>query len=482
MIREGEYDLSGTNAGILQNFTVGDPPVKYFSDAVGRPILQNNSNLPNIIIILVDDMGYADIGPFGASDIATPHLDTLASEGIKLTSYYAYSVCTPTRAALMTGTNASRINLGGVLSQDANKGLHPDEITLAEKMKDAGYATAHIGKWHLGYGTNLTSPNHGFDYWYGTIASNNTDINLTGYTFSGNCVFREGWTLQSATNATIQTPLFADNVIIEVPTDQSQFTRRYTAETIRFIEENKDQPFFIYLAHNMPHIPLHVSSEFLNDPQSAIDYNLGARGLYGDVIQELDWSVGQVLQALEDNGLEENTLVIFTSDNGASEGGGGSNAPFSGWKGERLEGGVRVSFIARWPGKIPAGTTSNETATVMDLYPTLIGLTGGTVPTDRILDCEDIWPILSGVPGATTPHDNIFHSHGAFYRAVRAGDWKYSNENGNLYNLNTDIAELTPLNAQEPAKLQELMDIMSAAAAELSGNKREAGVAEYTPQ
>ena len=316
---------------------------------------------PNVIVILADDLGYGDLSCYGAEDIATPNIDRMAAEGVKLNSFYVSPVCSPTRAALMTGSHSTRVGIGGVMFPRNNHGLNPDEITLPELLRDEGYATAIIGKWHLGNDDMFQPLNHGFDYWYGTPSSNSQFYYPTIKEYAPDCVFREGYTrdgiLQRETAAC---PLIRDNIVVEVPADQTQFTQRYTREAIRFVTEHKDNPFFMYLAHNMPHIPLHASEQFVGSSD---------RGIYGDTIQELDWSTGEILRALKELGLDDKTLVIFTSDNGPNTGKGGSAGALKGGKGSTYEGGVRVPFIARWPGSVSAGFESNEPATAMGPTP-----------------------------------------------------------------------------------------------------------------
>lgn len=345
--------------------------------------IAQGADRPNFIVILTDDLGYGDVGCFGAKDIATPHIDRLAEAGTKFTSFYVSPVCSPTRASLMTGCYSKRVGIGGVLFPRNNIGLNPDEETLPELLKKQGYATAIIGKWHLGNEDMFQPLNHGFDTWYGTPASNSQFFYPTIKRYAEDCVWREGYTRESILKMKeADCPLVRDNVVIEVPADQSLFTQRYTAETIRLLTSYKKSgtPFFIYLAHNMPHLPLYASEAFVGKSK---------RGLYGDVVQELDWSTGEILKALERLGLEKETLVIFTSDNGCNlhrNEDNGSALPLNGGKGDTLEGGVRVPCIARWPEKIPAGRVTDEPVTVMDLLPTFVKLAGGTPPGDRVID------------------------------------------------------------------------------------------------
>lgn len=448
---------------------------------------------PNIVIILADDLGYGDLSCYGADDIATPHIDRMAAEGAKFTSFYVSPVCSPTRASLMTGSHSTRVGIGGVMFPRNNHGLNPDEITLPELLKGQGYAMALIGKWHLGNEDMYQPLNHGFDYWYGTPSSNSQFYYPTIKEYAADCVFREGYTRDGILKReTAACPLVRDNVVIEVPADQSQFTQRYTRETIHFITRNKDQPFCVYLAHNMPHIPLHASERFVGSSK---------RGIYGDTIQELDWSTGEILRSLKELGLDKNTLVIFTSDNGPNIGKGGSAGPLKGGKGSTLEGGVRVPFVVRWPGTIAAGMESDEAITVMDLLPTLTKLAGGAVPDDRVIDGKDIWPLLAGNPDAKSPHEAIYYLRGRGVQGIRIGDWKYrvatdkppkekrskrqpasdsQSKKVNvetLYNLSNDIGEQTNLIDEHPDIAKRLKRQLATFESELRKNLRPAAVA-----
>ncbi|MEL6107520.1 MAG: sulfatase [Planctomycetota bacterium] len=448
---------------------------------------------PNIILILTDDLGYGDLSCYGATDIATPNIDAMAAAGARLDSFYVSPVCSPTRASLMTGSLPIRVGIGGVLFPRNDHGLNPDEVTLPELLKQQGFATAIIGKWHLGNEDLFQPMRHGFDTWYGTPSSNSQFYYSNIKTYAADCVFREGYTRAGIfERETAACPLIRDNVVIEVPADQTQFTQRYTRETIRFITENKDRPFFVYLAHNMPHIPLHASESFVGSSE---------RGTYGDVIQELDWSTGEILRSLKELGIDGNTLVLFTSDNGPNTSKGGSAGPLKGGKGSTLEGGVRVPFIARWPGKIPAGTQSDQSSTIMDLLPTLTKLAGGETPKDRVIDGKDIWPLLAAKPGATSPHEALFYLRGRSVQGVRVGHWKYriatekppkekrskrqrsSDKNSKkinvetLYNLSEDLGEQTNLimeHAEIAAKMKMRIEEFER---ELRQNTRPAGSA-----
>lgn len=372
---------------------------------------------PNFIVILADDLGYGDIGCYGAQDVATPHIDRMATEGTKFTSFYVSPVCSPTRASLMTGCIAQRVGIGGVLFPRNNHGLNPDEKTLPELLKAQGYATAIIGKWHLGNQDMFQPLKHGFDTWYGTPSSNSQGYDPSITQYAKDCVWREGYTRESILKLPeAKCPMIRDNLVIEVPADQTQLTQRYTREAIRFITEHKEKPFFLYLPHNMVHIPVHASADFIGKSKL---------GTYGDALQEIDWSTGEILKTLRDLGLDDKTLVIFTSDNGPHLGQGGSAGPLRGAKGSTFEGGTRVPCVMRWPGKIPGSRITDEPAAIMDLLPTIVTLAGGTVPTDRILDGKNIWPIIAGENGAKSPHEALYYLSGRSIRGIRMGDWKF---------------------------------------------------------
>ncbi|MHB8898876.1 MAG: sulfatase family protein [Thermoguttaceae bacterium] len=359
----------------------------------------------------------------------------MAKEGVKLTNFYVAPVCSPTRASLMTGCIAQRVGIGGVLFPRNNHGLNPDERTLPELLKEQGYATAIIGKWHLGNQDMFQPLNHGFDSWFGTPSSNSQGFDPTIKKYAEDCVWREGFTRENIlTLKEAPCPLIRDNVVIEVPADQTQFTQRYTREAVRFITEHKDKPFFLYMPHNMVHIPLHASEAFAGK---------GKLGIYGDAIQELDWSTGEILKTLKALGLDANTLVIFTSDNGPHLGQGASAGPLRGEKGSTFEGGVRVPCVMRWPGKIPADRVTYKPAAMMDLLPTLVTLAGGTVPSDRVIDGKDIWPVIAGADGATSPHKAIYYLRGRSVAGVRMGDWKYlvTSDKENSHDFEIELSE-----------------------------------------
>jgi len=358
---------------------------------------------PNVVLIFADDLGYADVGAFGARSYQTPHLDRMAREGMRLTDFYAaQAVCSASRAALLTGCYPNRLGIHGALGPASRHGISPDEETLAELLKARGYATAIYGKWHLGHQPEFLPTRHGFDEYFGLPYSNDM------------------WPRhpEARPGTYPELPLIEGERVLEFMPDQTQLTRRYTERAIAFIERHRARPFFLYVPHSMPHVPLHAGERFRGRSR---------RGLYGDVIEEVDWSVGEILAALRKHGLERETLVVFTSDNGPWLSYGdhaGSAGPLREGKGTAWEGGVRVPFIARWPGRIPAGAVVREPAMTIDLLPTVARLTGARLP-GRKIDGLDIWPLLAGERGARSPHEALF-----FYyqqnelQAVRAGRWK----------------------------------------------------------
>jgi len=352
---------------------------------------------PNIIIIFADDLGYGDLSCYGHPTIHTPNLDRMVAEGMKWTSFYsAAAVCTPSRAALLTGRLPLRSGMAGetrgVIFPDHQGGIPHEELTMAEGLKSKGYATACIGKWHLGHPMEFRPLRHGFDYWFGPETSNDGSIRF-------------------------ELPLWRNDEIVEKhPFDQSTLTRRYTEESVAFIQRNKDRPFFLYLPHTFPHTPLHADERFRGRSQ---------RGLYGDVVEELDWSVGQILDTLRDEGLAQNTLVVFTSDNGPwliRKQDGGSAGLLRAGKGSSFEGGFRVPGIFWWPGRIKPGQTIAEMGCTMDLYTTSLLLAGVEVPTDRIVDGLDLRPVLFGT-GPSPREEMFFYIRQDLY-AVRSGPWK----------------------------------------------------------
>jgi len=414
---------------------------------------------PNVVIIYADDLGYGDLGCYGNPTIRTPHLDRLAAEGMKFTQFYsAAPVCTPSRTALLTGRYAVRSGMchdrRRVLFPSSTGGLPAGDVTLAEALKAKGYATACVGKWHLGHLPAYLPTKHGFDSYLGIPYSNDMD-GIRGQADSRNP--RPG-----AWNC----PLIRNEEVVERPAEQRTLTRRYTDEAVKFIREKRDKPFFLYLAHTMPHVPLFVSDAFAGK---------SARGLYGDVVEELDWSVGQVVQAIRDAGVEKRTLVVFSSDNGPwlifNEQGGSAGLLREG-KGSTWEGGMRVPGIAWWPGKVPAGVTTSELASTMDLFVTCIKLAGGDVPSDRPIDGLDISPVLFGK--GPSPRDTFFYYRDTTVYAVRKGWFKahfttrsaygrdepVKHDPPLLYHLGRDPGEQRDVAKDNPAVVEELRKLL----------------------
>lgn len=434
--------------------------------AAASPSAVDAQRPPNVVLIFTDDQGYADVGVFGGEGLTTPSLDRMAAEGVRATSFYVpQAVCSASRAALLTGAYPNRVSITGALDHTSTHGIHPDEPLLPELLRDAGYATAIFGKWHLGHLPAFLPTRHGFDEYYGIPYSNDM------------------WPLHPVRPGHYPPlPLVEGERTIAHDPDQRLFTSSLTSRAIGFMEANRDRPFFVYLAHPMPHVPLFVSDAFRG--------RTGA-GLYGDVIEELDWSVGEVLAALERLGLDDQTLVVFLSDNGPWRDYGnhaGSAGPFRNSKGSAFEGGVRVPFIARFPGWLPAGLVSDVPIVSFDLYPTIAALAGAVLPSDRILDGRDIRPQLTGT-SRDHPHEAIFFYWGTALHAVRSGPWKLHlphpyrdivpGRDGkpgqsrtmeielSLFNLETDPGESTNVANSHPEVVARLMAYVEEVRADL---------------
>lgn len=444
-----------------------------FLSCVGMLSAQKTTKKPNVIIIFTDDQGYQDVGVFGSPLIKTPNLDKMADNGIKFTDFYAASsVCSPSRAALLTGAYPPRVGVPKVLWPNLPGGLSNEEQTIANMLKTKGYATACIGKWHLGDQQQYLPTSQGFDSYYGIPFSNDMSVNPKSKV-SKNIVFREGMTLDSLREKKWRgkrVPLMKQDEVIEYPVDQSTVTKRYTKEAINFIKENQNEPFFLYLAHSMPHVPLYASPDFKGK---------SARGLYGDTIEEIDWSVGEILKLLKEQGIDENTLVIFTSDNGpwTSKGDqGGSALPLRGHKNQTFEGGFRVPMIAQWPGEIKAGVVTDKLASTIDILPTLAYLTDAELPKKEI-DGKNMWSLLSGNEKAKSPHrkDGFFYYKDSTLEAVRKGDWKLrvTQDCVALYNLKNDISESKNVAAANPKIVKKLQKMITEFDTDLKANKHQ---------
>lgn len=434
------------------------------------------ADLPNIIIIYADDLGYGDLGSYGSTVHKTPNIDKMTSEGIYFTGFYSASpFCTPSRASLLTGSYAKRVNMAVdvdgycVVFPVGKKGLNPKEINIANHLKKSGYNTACIGKWHLGDQQEFLPNNQGFDYYFGLPYSNDT-----GPEFAKDNNFDRVFP---------PIPLVKNTEVIEAPIDQRTLTQRYTEEAITYIEKNSNTPFFLYLAHTMPHYPPNASESFRGKSNN---------GLYGDSVEEMDWSTGKIIQTLERLKLDKNTLVVFTSDNGAAthydELIKGSNKPLRGWKGSTFEGGMRVPFVAWWPGRIKPGTTTDELATTMDLLPSISSLVNNPLPKDHKIDGKNILPLLFNEPNATSQYEVFYYYLREQLQAVRKGKWKlhlplkkackgcwkYESEfrPTALYNLETDLSESIDLKVEYPNVVEELSSYAELARKDLGDGER----------
>ncbi|MCP4093272.1 MAG: sulfatase [Planctomycetes bacterium] len=409
---------------------------------------------PNVVIIFTDDQGYGDLSCYGHASIRTPNIDRLAEQGARLTDFYvAASVCTPSRAALLTGCYPKRVGMHErvVLPPD-DHGLHPNEITLADLLKAQGYATGIFGKWHLGHRPGLLPLDQGFDHWYGVPYSND----MAQYHRERDSSYR------------FRLPLMVDHEIVSWEPDQRYLTKRYTEAAVDFIGANKENPFFVYLPHSMPHIPLYASARFKDQ---------SAHGLYGDVIEEIDWSVGQVMEALEEHGLTDNTLVIFTSDNGPwlPQGkNGGTAGPLRGGKGTNWEGGQRVPCVMRYPTVIPAGSVLEEMTSALDILPTVAALVGVELSAEIQIDGHDVMPLWMGEsPQELQGRPFLYYSNrNASLVGIRRGPWKLRIDEGELYNLREDIGETTDLASEHEELVQELKKIAQVMDAEITANAR----------
>ena len=403
---------------------------------------------PNVVLILIDDMGYGDIGPFGSTKNRTPRLDRMAQEGMKFTSFYAAPVCSVSRAQVMTGCYGQRVSVPSVFYAGEGNGISSSEHTVAELLKKQGYATMCIGKWHLGDQPEFWPTRHGFDQFFGLPYSNDMQVG-------------------SKEKGVPVVPLMRGETVIELlaEKEQDQLTERYTDEAVKFITDNKARPFFLYFAHTAVHVPIHPGKQFQDRSQN---------GRYGDWVEEVDWSVGRVLDTLSELKLSDNTMVIFTSDNGPTvKQLLGDAGPLRGRKGSTWEGGVRVPTLAWWPGKIAPGTVCDAIAGNIDFLPTFVKLGGGAVPTDNKIDGRDILPLMFGQT-RESPHEAFYYYRAYSMEAVRVGNWKLavasqkeavtdgesaipaSLEKPRLYDLSTDIGERNDVAAAHPDVVEQL--------------------------
>ena len=436
-------------------------------------------SLPNFVIIFTDDQGYADLSCFGGEHVYTPNIDKMAEEGARLTSFYvAAPLCTPSRAALMTGCYPRRVSMeppSSLIVEAPNlppgkrfpvclaadgHGLNPDEVTIAEVAQSAGYRTGIFGKWHLGDQPEFLPTRQGFEEFF-------------GLPYSHDIMPRHR--RQKYFNFP-PLPLLEGEDVIELDPDADYFTRRITERAVKFIKDHKDENFFLYVPHPIPHGPLAASAEIKEEYAELLLNEIEASPeIYETAIYEIDWSVGQILATLKEQGIDENTIVLFTSDNGAGRSRKKSLKPLSGGKGSTLEGGMRMPTVIRWPQKIKAGSEFDQVMTAMDMLPTFANLIGAKIPEDRIIDGKDILPVFT--EGAESPHEYFFYSHWGTLEAVRWNNWKFrmvSDEEA-LYNLETDISEKTDLKDQHPEIVAQLKEAMQKFETEVTKNARPVG-------
>ncbi|MEX2580736.1 MAG: sulfatase [Verrucomicrobiales bacterium] len=450
------------------------------------PLHAEDAPRPNFIVINIDDLGYGDIGPYG-SDNPTPHLDRMAEEGRLLTAHYAAPVCTPSRAALLTGSYPKRaLPIPRVCFPAAAVGLHPDEITIAEVLREAGYATACFGKWHLGDQPGFLPTDQGFDTYFGIPYSNDMGpVEDGAKTNPGqDPPSPEQIAKRTATNrqqydelgirgyAQPPMPLLEDDKVVGRvrAEEQAGVTRLYTERAVDYIREKRDDPFFLYVPHSAVHFPLYPSEDFAGKSPN---------GLIGDWAVEVDWSVGRILDTVRELGLSEKTLVLFTSDNGGALNHGSNNDPLRGSKNSTWEGGIRGCSVAWWPGKIPAGTRTDAMTAMMDILPTFAAFAGAEAPADRVLDGVDIRPVLTGDP-ETPPRDRFLYHKDMRLEAVRDGPWKLhlaladgapgekrGKPRPQLFHLGDDIGETRDVSAEHPEIVEKLQAIAAETDADL---------------
>jgi arylsulfatase A-like enzyme len=416
---------------------------------------------PNIILILADDLGYGDLGCYGSTLHRTPRIDEMRQDGVLFTDFYAASPqCSPSRAAFMTGCYPQRVGLGlgydfPVLLPGDPLGLNQDEITIAKLIKSAGYATQIIGKWHLGDQSGFLPNEHGFDNYYGLPSSNDHYSKRPAQE-------RTHLPKRFKDFPFPPLPLMNDHSILELEPDQCTLTESYTKKAIDFIRSNKEQQFFLFLSHMYVHTPLHPPSEYLEK---------SLNGAYGAEVEHLDDCTGRIIDELRELRLDENTLVIFTSDNGAAEGAGGVNSPLRGWKNSTWEGGLRVPCIMRWPNRIASGTECKEVITAMDLYKTIAHLAQVEAPKDRILDSKDLSPLFWAQQSQWHPRKYFLYYNGDNLEAVRMGKWKLHMEPKLLFDLEVDVGEQKNIIKHHPDIIEEIYQYVKIAQQDL-GDRR----------
>ncbi len=424
---------------------------------------------PNIVLINIDDLGYGELGCFGSKRNQTPNLDRMAAEGRMLKSHYAAPVCTPSRASLMTGCYPKRaMPVKHVLFPSSSLGLHPNEVTVAEVLKEAGYATGCIGKWHLGDQPEFLPTRQGFDYYYGFPYSNDMGTvedgakSNPGANKPDKSKRKKRPIDPDGIRGLFQPPLPLlenEKVIERVDAEgQTTITKRYANKAADFIMQHKDESFFLYLPHSAVHFPLYPGMKYRGK---------SGHGLLSDWVIEVDWAVGQVFTALKTAGVEKNTLVIFTSDNGGAKNHTGDNTPLRGAKGSVWEGGVRVPTIVWWPGKVPAGTSTSAITTTMDIMPTFAAIAGGKVPGDRQIDGVDIRSVLFDKEPGAGPRDEFYYYRGFNLGAVRKGPWKFVRQKKQLFNLEKDISESKNVAADHPELVKQFQKMVAATAKDL---------------
>ena len=441
---------------------------------------KQDKKLPNFVFIMTDDQGYGDLGCYGHPTIKTPNIDAMAARGVRFTDFYARHKCSPARASLMSGAYNFRVGVGSIIYPHSSVGMCKETVTIPELLKEKGYTSALIGKWHLGHALGYLPTDQGFDAYFGVPGTNHGDSMNHGLPVVDGFEPGGGLTMEDykadADKGTHgrSTILMRDDRVIEWPTDITRLIKRYTHESVEFIKENKDKPFFLYIAHGTPHHPYTVDASFRGK---------SAHGLYGDMIEEIDWSVGEVLKALKENGLEKETIVAFTSDNGADSkpdrNGNeekGSNLPHRGWKGSSDEGGVRVPFVVTWPGTLPEGKETGAMASLMDILPTFAALAGIEPKTPQKIDGKDIFPIMQCLPDVKSPHLYIYYA-GNIPRITGARNDRFKLTNRGkpvLYDLRSDVGETKDVAAEHPEVVHELEAAIEAFQKDLDEHSLEA--------